>query len=338
MAIRVQPERTQWQRRMLWRVACSQSERSGSDACCGDARAGKRDSISALVCDVLVPFGLRVFCTSRAVAVNIGLFESRFVILDLKPLSEQQKQKAIEVQMQMHPFGKTFSRHLLAFSAIRAEHDRIYREVAFPSAAERARIEVFEAPNLQFHNGKDGERDQSMRQRAVNGDLCCVSKSPIPASGYLQELNEKLTPALAEIDSVMETQSNASEASLKQQVEQIVSAQQSSVTKALLTVATRLVLLVQKRRKALLARPTAEGDIDMLQRRTLEYIEAVVPQTTATQLWPRIVARTDQIYETVEGLLPIFMAATRHIARSAGLAEADLMFASGLKDPVRVHE
>mmetsp|Transcript_2992 Transcript_2992/g.8957 ORF Transcript_2992/g.8957 Transcript_2992/m.8957 type:complete len:1166 (+) Transcript_2992:1503-5000(+) len=303
-----------------------------------DEAAGRRDSISALVCDVLVPFGLRVFCTSRPEGVDIELFKSRFVILDLKPLSEQQQQKAIEVQMQMHPFGKTFSRHLLAFSAIRAEHDRIYREVAFPSAAERARIEEFEAPNLQFHNGKDGERDQSMRQRAVNGDLCCVSKSPIPASGYLQELNEKLAPALTEIDSVLETQSNASEASLQQQVEQILSAQQSSATKALLSVATRLVLLVQKRRKALLAMPTAGGDIGMLQRRTLEYIEAVVPQTTATQLWPRIVARTDQIYETVEGLLPIFMAATRHIARSAGLAEADLMFASGLKDPVRVHE
>ena len=48
-----------------------------------------------------------------------------------------QQQEAVERQLHAHAAGREFAEHLLQFTAIRAEHDRIYREVAFPSAEER---------------------------------------------------------------------------------------------------------------------------------------------------------------------------------------------------------
>ena len=56
-------------------------------------------STRALVRDVLVPGGLRVVCTSRPEGVNVRDFESRFVIFDLKPLSEEQQQQALRQQL-----------------------------------------------------------------------------------------------------------------------------------------------------------------------------------------------------------------------------------------------
>ena len=49
-----------------------------------DEAAGRRDSISSFVRDVLVLSGLRVVCTSRPESVRVQEFASRFVILDLK--------------------------------------------------------------------------------------------------------------------------------------------------------------------------------------------------------------------------------------------------------------
>ena len=67
-----------------------------------DEAAGWRDSISLLVRRVLVPAGLRVLCTSRPEGVVIVAdFESRFVIIDLKPLSEDQQREADDVMKEM---------------------------------------------------------------------------------------------------------------------------------------------------------------------------------------------------------------------------------------------
>ena len=77
---------------------------------------------------------------------------------------------------------------------------------------------------------------------------------------------------------------------------------------------------------------------DAQKRRAYDHLKSAAPETTAAMLWPRIVARTDQIYETVEDLLPVFQVAVRALASKVGLADGDLMFAPGLKDPVRLHE
>jgi hypothetical protein len=93
---------------------------------------------------------------------------------------------------------------------------------------------------------------------------------------------------------------------------------------------------MQKRRKALdraAAPPTSEG------KRTLDYLCKAVPETTAAALWPCIVARTDQIYETVEDLLDVFKDIMTMLVEEAGLnASTDLQLAPVLKDPVRLHE
>ena len=114
----------------------------------------------------------------------------------LKPLSEEQQTQAINTQLLNNPFGKTFSEHLLSFSKVRSEHDRIYYNEAFSVAEDRERIEKFTAPNRQFVNGKGGERDKEMRQKTRDGKFCIVSTESAPASKYLQGLCGVLTGAV----------------------------------------------------------------------------------------------------------------------------------------------
>eukprot|EP00966_Prymnesium_polylepis_P009559 220508-Prymnesium_polylepis.1 len=210
-----------------------------------DEAAGRRETISSFVRDALVPAGLRVVCTSRPEGVEVDDFKSRFVILDLKPLSEAQQQEAINVQLEQNSFGRIFSKHLLSFSAIRSEHDRLYYGEAFPSAEERARVEGFAVPNRQFLDGKGGERDKEMRQKVRSGSWASVSAEPEPASAYLRELCSALTPsALARIDAALKAEPNVSEAELKRQMPDFL----GSHLPAHVSVGTRLALLVQKRR------------------------------------------------------------------------------------------
>eukprot|EP00966_Prymnesium_polylepis_P105997 2454511-Prymnesium_polylepis.1 len=75
-----------------------------------------------------------------------------------------------------------------------------------------------------------------------------------------------------------------------------------------------------------------------MDRRVFEYVQAVAPQTTAATLWPTIVARTDQIYATIEDLLAVFETVMRALVASVGMAPNDLEIAPALKDPVRLHE
>ena len=103
---------------------------------------------------------------------------------DLKPLSAEQQTNAIQAQIG----GSEFFHHLRAFTLIRTEHDRIYREVAFPSAEARAAIEGFSHPN-KLLLGDGVTRDKAQRQRARDGaSFVKASRHGAPQSEYLSRL------------------------------------------------------------------------------------------------------------------------------------------------------
>eukprot|EP00966_Prymnesium_polylepis_P271540 6273580-Prymnesium_polylepis.1 len=304
-----------------------------------DEAAGRRDIISSFVRDALVPYGLRVVCTSRPEGVDIEEFKEHFVIVDLKPLSDDQQKQAIEMQLKLNPFGKTFSENLLRFCEIRKEHDRIYREFAFPTAGERDRIESFEVPNLQFLNGKGGKRDGNMRQKTRDGKFCTAQThvfGQLMSSSYLRKLCATLTPSvLAKLDEMLDAGALLAEKDeLKVRIGRLLSINPDDHA---VDVANRLVLLVHKRRQVL--DPSKEPPKTEAGKRALEYVRARASQTTVATLWPCIATRTDQIYATIEDLLPIFHGLMEMLIMDAGLdVKKDLMLARGLKDPVRTHE
>jgi len=65
-----------------------------------DEAAGRRNTVSRFVREVLVPEGFRVVCTSRPEGVSVDDFLARFVVFDLEPLSDQQQLEMMRLQLQ----------------------------------------------------------------------------------------------------------------------------------------------------------------------------------------------------------------------------------------------
>ena len=86
-----------------------------------DEASDRLDDIQDLVLNVLVRMGQRLITTSRPEGVTLERFKSTFVIISLKPLSEEQAKKAIDQQMQELQTGREFSYNLLQFLSIRKE-------------------------------------------------------------------------------------------------------------------------------------------------------------------------------------------------------------------------
>ena len=278
---------------------------------------------------------MRVVLSSRPQDLN-GVDARRFkhfVILDLKPLSEEQQSKAVSNQLAN---AEQFTR-LTAFGKIRKEHDRIYKS-AFPDEKERREIEAFEQPNLFF---KDGTRDPGMRQQRRDGSgFVRVCTASAPASAYLSRLCDIFTaPLLAELHAALEGVTD--EAGVKAAVaglshkdaqrlraaygdrffdlEDDASAEQAR-REALkqdaafkdLKLAVKLGLLLQKRREK----------------------EAALKLAA---LWGRVWRRTDDVFVATEDLKQVFEEAVREFAAQLGLTEEALKFGP-LKDAVRIHE
>ena len=319
---------------------------------------------------LLVSIGICVIATSRPEGVDAEKWKESFVIANLKPLSDEQQRQMVASQL-----GKNvFFENLAEFTKIRTKHVEIFNTLAFPDADERKRIVNYSAPNYQFVNKRDGKRDGNMRQKTRDGKLCAVSTAEEPSSKYLLGLWAKITPEVVakidDLDALKDTEAPSGDGieKLKQTIRDLLSVPKPANLEdphdpPAVSVVYRLVLLVIKRRKQLSStssrpiRSAVSGffgrvlagreEIDHSEDSppiqtgggTLKYLKRWVPHTTAAALWPCIVARTDEIYATVEDLLPVFEAVMKQIVTDAGLnPETDLMLASGLKDPVRMHE
>eukprot|EP00966_Prymnesium_polylepis_P304635 7038224-Prymnesium_polylepis.2 len=142
------------------------------------------------------------------------------------------------------------------------------------------------------------------------------------------------------MDRELERNESAGEEELKQIMKSILDAPNNAEVagaKHAVGLAVKLALIALKRRKAL--DPSAPPPTSEAGQRALEYLRNNVPETTVVLLWPRIMARTDPIYEAIEDLLPVFEAAMKQLITDAQLnVTNDLILAPALKDPVRVHE
>ena len=311
-----------------------------------DEAARLKDNISRLVREHLVPMGIRLLCTSRPEGVNREDFRAHFVILDLKPLSDEQQKEAISRQLDEHPLGKAFSEHLLAFVAIRKGHDEIYQGV-FNTVHRRRAIESFLVPNRfelqppQLDDAGIARLDPQMRQHNTDGTVAALHTGP-PRSRYLADLSAYLAPALLEaVDQAVES------LGARPTDEAVLEAASAAIggfggSEAHAKVAAKLGLLAAHRRalvpgfERLRALPTPSDD----EARTLAlHPLSAVSETRVSALWPVLVSRTDQIYVVCEQHEKPFQAALRALVTQLGLdPAASITFASGLKDPVRMHE
>ena len=128
-----------------------------------DEAAGLSQTIEDIVLQHIIPMGLRVVVTSRPEGVRLHLYRKHFVVLNLKPLSDDQQRAVIEGQLGDNPFFE----HLMRFSAIRHEHDRLYSQELFPETEQRAEIEGFTVPDL--FRLQDGSYDPEARQKLADG-------------------------------------------------------------------------------------------------------------------------------------------------------------------------
>jgi len=298
-----------------------------------DEAAALRTPIENLVLQSLEP--TRVVLSSRPQELN-GVDASRFqhfVIMNLKPLSEEQQREAIRHQLKD---AKQFE-HLTAFKEIRLEHDRIFTEVAFPDEAERLEIENFAQPNLFFVDGNPALRNSEMRQRRRDGSsFVRVSKAASPESASLRRLCGFFSDGLLdELDKVLAALGTNDEAKVKEAVAGL----QSSPDAQRLRATYGPHFFDHEDEDEALKQDAAFKDLKLttklglllLKRREKE------PTLTAAALWERIWRRTDDVFVATEDLKPIFEATVRQLAAELGIEEQDLKFGP-LKDPVRIHE
>ena len=106
-----------------------------------------------------------------------------------------------------------------SFGEIRQEHDRIYKETAFPDEAERREIEAFDPEDLFKLPG--GAKDGAMRQRSKDGTrFVCVSKLAKPQSTTLRSKQQFFSTAL--LDELGTSLKGLDATATKEQVQAVV--------------------------------------------------------------------------------------------------------------------
>ena len=108
-----------------------------------DEAADLKEVIEDYVCTELVPAGHPIVVTSRPEGVRLRLYKRNFVIMNLEPLSKEQQQAAIRMQLE----ESAFFNHLSQFSEIRQMHDKLYVTSAFPREADRLALEGRKLPD-----------------------------------------------------------------------------------------------------------------------------------------------------------------------------------------------
>lgn len=291
-----------------------------------DESAGRRAAFSRFARFGLFSMTIPFVITSRPEGVDASKFVRSFTVLTLEPLSPEETRLAVESLLKGSPQGREFSDHLLSVLELRQEHDKLFREVAFPTAQLQQRIEGVRAVNkfLLANAGEDAHRDPAdgkaydpeMRQKCADGTRVVGSRSGTLKSAYLQELHTAISPALPELDIALERVDPGS------WTKQIVAEQVNA---------------------ALVRAQAAASSHDLLLKLALLVMKAKAKDqsATATRLWGEITERTDEIYEVVEQLKPIFELFMRHLLTSLGLdpdaevaKDTRALMLAGLKDPV----
>ena len=117
-----------------------------------DEAAGMRDIVEAFVHFELVTGGNRLVVTSRPEGVDLDDYKSRFVVMNLLELSQEQQRNVIQMQLQ----GNDFFEHLVNIAECRKDLDERYNEL-FRSEATRTETEAF-----KFEEAEMMERDRRL--------------------------------------------------------------------------------------------------------------------------------------------------------------------------------
>ena len=278
-----------------------------------DEAADLSRSIEEFVLKQLVAEGHRVVVTSRYEGVRVDLYED-FCIMDLKPLSDEQQRSVIHTQLGDNEYFD----HLLSFSKIRSEHDRIYREDAFPSAEDREFLETSCAPD-RFRLD-DGAFDPEMVQKSL--ELADLQRSAgEPRSTILREHCSVLTPsALQRVDVSATTCFDAAQPTV-------------DATAGLpVDIAATMCFCAPQ--------PVdATADLPEKSQKLVSDLSKLANKrnTDAAELWPVIVSSTDELLLAAETLRPVFEIGMRALLAEAGLTD-EALIVGPLKDPVRIYE
>ena len=166
----------------------------------------------------------------------------------------------------------------------------------------------------------DGTKDPNMRQLTRDGQSFIRTSHGEPQSHYLQELSTFFTmEMLSMLDLIVAEEPRTEEA-----VKEALSAKlPDQVPKERQSVTTRLVLLAVTE----LEKPSKN-------------VTPLSKSKPASELWGRMVARTDLLYLATEDLLPLFEECIPLLVSKLGddKRHVNIVLAPGLKDLVRVHE
>ena len=109
-----------------------------------DEGADLKEVIETYLVEKLAPMGTRTVLTSRPEGVRLSMYQEEFVIMNLKPLTMEQQNSLISLQIGDNEFFKQLS----ATVNIQRTHDAIYTATAFPSPADRKEIEEMQVRSV----------------------------------------------------------------------------------------------------------------------------------------------------------------------------------------------
>ena len=115
-----------------------------------DEAAGMREIVEAFVHYELVVSGNRLMVTSRPEGVDIDDYRSRFVVVNLKELSQEQQRTVIQMQLQ----GNRFFEHLVNIAECRKALDTKYK-TAFKQEVLRLEIEEAKFGSIELQRADD---------------------------------------------------------------------------------------------------------------------------------------------------------------------------------------
>lgn len=98
-----------------------------------DEAASMKLAVEDYVTKTLVPMGVPLLVTSRPEGIRKRLYSRDFVIMNLKPLGQDQQHKIIEKQLQQNDFFK----HLIALSAARRDLEDVFNKNFSPEEVKK---------------------------------------------------------------------------------------------------------------------------------------------------------------------------------------------------------
>ncbi len=269
-----------------------------------DEAADLSQMIEVFIFDQLIEQGHRVLVTSRYEGVQLDERYRDFVVMDLSPLSEDQQRDITRNQL-----GKNeHFEHLLQFSSIRSEHDRIYLSEAFSRERERDFVEEITSPDRFFLDGGQSEFDPSMRLHSYNDSARIVARNTtgIYKSEFLKKntLNPMLLDELQ--GRIISLTEDVDDKAIEDEVEKLLPKdEEDSLQSKWLGKLGKLCLKFRK------------GPSD---------------------LWREIMERTDEIYLVAENLEPVFRRVIETLLHKSGMDPNTALTVGNLKDPIRSHE